>query len=188
MAFRFDRNRRPAAPAAAAVAPTAGLGGALAALPPPWVVFRQSGFSAFDNASSQIYGGLYVALHPQMGIALVDLAPAQPEKAIPRLRSLLQAAGKPEFAADAPAIVACALARDDVAAVGTRLAEIFAATPGEPIGADWTDAAAAALTARLPELKRVRHSAGALPPAPAAARPQKAAAMAPPLTPPSPAP
>ena len=94
---RSDQSGTGAPRTPPTITPTTGLGAALAMLPPPWTVFRQGGLSPFDFTGGEIYGGLYIALHPERGVALVDLAPAQPARALPRLRTLLREAGLAEF-------------------------------------------------------------------------------------------
>ncbi|MGH7033168.1 MAG: hypothetical protein ACREFL_05515, partial [Stellaceae bacterium] len=94
--------------AATPFVPAAGLGAALAALPKPWIVFRKGGFSSFEQPG-EIYGGIYIALHPQKGVVLADMVPAQPELATSRLRALLRQTGLPAFAEDEPPIAALAL-------------------------------------------------------------------------------
>lgn len=145
--------------AAVSFVPAAGLGAALAALPHPWIVYRKGGFSSFDGAAGEIYGGIYIALHPEKGVALVDSTPAQPELAIPRLRTLFRQTGLAVFAGDEPPIVAVTLTRGETQALARRLADAFAAAPGCRIAsAAWTEAAAEALAARFPYLKQVQRA------------------------------
>src|SRR5271170_5749028 len=59
MPARSDQYAANAERTPATFAPTAGLGAALAGLPPPWTVFRQGGISPFDTGGGEIYGGLY---------------------------------------------------------------------------------------------------------------------------------
>ncbi len=153
---------RPVTQPATAPSVPAGLGAALATLPPPWTVFRQGGFSLFDGAAGEIYGGLYLALHPEKGVALVDLAPAQPGSAVPRLRTLLRQTGLAAFTADEPPIIALALTRGEMHTVAWRLAEAFsAATPCRIKNSAWTEIAAGALVARFPHLTQVQRIEGA---------------------------
>lgn len=181
IAARSGQNATGAERTPATFAPTAGLGAALATLPPPWTVFWQGGLSPFDYGRGEIYGGVYIALHPERGVALVDVEPAQPGKALPRLRGLLRETGLPEFAGEAPPVIALVLTRGDISLVGLRLGKAF---EGGPIlkSPSWTKVAAAALTARFPDLKQVLRSGG-IASASELADADTAAATAPPIAP-----
>jgi hypothetical protein len=159
MAARSDQYAANAERTPATIAPTAGLGAALARLPPPWTVFRQGGISPFDTSGGEIYGGLYIALHPERGIALVDVEPAQPAKALPRLGALLRETGLPEFAGAAPPAIAMVLTRADVPLASLRLSKAFEAAPFIK-SPTWTKVVAGALMARFPDLKQVQRAGG----------------------------
>ncbi|MGH7032467.1 MAG: hypothetical protein ACREFL_01895 [Stellaceae bacterium] len=144
--------------AATPFVPAAGLGAALAALPKPWIVFRKGGFSSFEQPG-EIYGGLYIALHPQKGVVLADTVPAQPELAIPRLRALLRQSGLPAFAEDEPPIAALALTRADLPSLAARLNGAFPA-PCRIADPSWTETAFKALAMRFPYLRPVQRVDG----------------------------
>ena len=146
--------------AATPFVPAAGLGAALAALPQPWKVFRKGGFSSFEQPG-EIYGGIYIALHPAKGIVLADMAPAQPGLAIARLRVLLRQTGLPAFAEREPPLVALALTRGELPTLAARLDEAFAAAgPCGIADPDWTAAAVNALATRFPHLRPVQRVDG----------------------------
>jgi hypothetical protein len=159
MAARSDQYAANAERTPATIAPTAGLGAALARLPPPWTVFRQGGISPFDTGGGEIYGGLYIALHPERGIALVDVEPAQPAKALPRLGALLRETGLPEFAGAAPPAIAMVLTRADIPLASLRLSKAFEAAPFIK-SPTWTKVVAGALMARFPDLKQLQRAGG----------------------------
>ena len=150
--------------------PTDGIGAALATLDPPWIILRQGGFSPwiilrqggfslFDGERGEIYGGIYIALHPAKGVALVDLAPADPETALPQLRKLLHAARREEDPMAQVPLVAVSLTREDLAAAEDRLSEAFArATPCAIEDGSWIEIASKALASRFPELMHVQRA------------------------------
>ena len=142
--------------------PGNGLGTALAMLPPPWSVFRRGGLAPFDGKGPEIYGGLYIALHPERGIALIDVAPARPDRAVPRLVALLRKAGLPEFSEAAAPIVALTVGRGELRQVGLRLGKAFEAAPfiRNP---GWTRTAIATLQAHFPDLRQVQRAGEAEP-------------------------
>jgi hypothetical protein len=145
------------------------------------MIFRKGGFSSFEQPG-EIYGGIYIALHPQKGVVLADMVPAQPELAIPRLRALLQQTGVPAFAENEPAIAALALTRADLPSLAARLDEALPA-PCRITDPSWTEAAFKALATRFPYLRPVqRVDNGALslePVAEVAARPSTVAVPVP---------
>jgi hypothetical protein len=71
----------------------------------------------------------YIALHPEKGIALIDLLPAQPETAVAPLEEFLARTGFGAFSRGDPPIVAVALAADDIATVGEQIDEAFGQAP-----------------------------------------------------------
>lgn len=133
--------------------PVSRLGKALARLPERWIVFRQGGFSPTDGVAGTVYGGVYIALHPEKGVALVDLAPAQPEGAIPGLRAALRAGNfAPDTLDDIP-VRALVLNQNEIATIADRLDEIFAGTAIKDDA--WIGLAVTALTTRFPLLMEV---------------------------------
>ncbi len=157
MANRLSPYGPVMAEPAAPLVPASGLGAALATLPLPWMVFRKEGFSSFDGAAGELYGGIYVALHPEKGVALIDLAPGQPHLALPRLRSFFRQTGLVGFSDEQPPIIAMTLMRGETHMLGRRLNDAFTAAPGCRLtDASWTEAAAAALVARFPNLRRIQ--------------------------------
>ena len=157
---RSDQSGTGAPRTPPTITPTTGLGAALAMLPPPWTVFRQGGLSPFDFTGGEIYGGLYIALHPERGVALVDLAPAQPARALPRLRTLLRAAGLAAFSIDPPPVIALVLTRDELRSAALRLGKAFEAAPLIK-NRTWAKVAVAALIARFPDLMQVQRGGDA---------------------------
>ncbi|HUN47502.1 MAG TPA: hypothetical protein VMU85_13320 [Stellaceae bacterium] len=145
----------PATPAT--FTPATGLGAALAALPPPWAVFRRGGISPFDSTGKEIYGGLYIALHPERGIALVDVAPARPDRAVPRLAGLLRQAGLQEFADAQPPIIALVIGRNELRQAALRLGKAFETAPIIR-NHGWTRTAITALLAQFPDLQQVQRA------------------------------
>lgn len=159
MTEKSVRHRRVKQRVIAPFIPVTGLGTHLAALPAPWAVFRQSKFSLFDGGHGEIYGGIYVVLHPQKGIALVDLAPAEPAIALPRLRALLRDTSFAPFSLDEPPLVAVAVTAADFSDTAKRISETFAATaPCLIEDSGWSEIAVAALASRYPELMRVQRA------------------------------
>lgn len=119
------------------------LGAALGTLPAPWRVLRDNGSPA-DGSS---LGASFIALHPQRGIALIDLAPARPRAAVGPLRMLLSRTGKPIFTAREPPIVPILLAREEIAQAATRVEAAFAElAPCAIRDPAWPQAAIAAIT------------------------------------------
>ncbi len=110
---------------------------ALAELPADWLVL-------LNQRASPLEGPPWVrfmALHPRQGIALIDLAPANPDVAIAPLSEFL--ARSEAFLEGTPPIAAVALTDDDIDAIGKRLTAAFSSMP--PCGitkANWTEAVA----------------------------------------------
>jgi hypothetical protein len=138
--------------------PVSRLGVALAHLPEPWVVFRQNAFSPTDGVAGAIYGGVYIALHRDKGVALIDLAPAEPAVAIPGLRNVLRGAGLTPSTIETLPVVALTLKHDETGAIGERLATAFAAMRGEIAEAGWMERVIAALASRFPHLREVQRA------------------------------
>jgi hypothetical protein len=113
------------------------LAAALAGLPAPWRVLRNRRASAADGPPWV----KYIALHPEKGIALLDLLPANPHAAVAPLDEFLARTGFVAFSDGDPPIVALAVGERDIAAVGDHLADTFADAPRCGIkNANWTDA------------------------------------------------
>lgn len=145
----------PAMPAT--FTPATGLGAALAALPPPWAVFRRGGISPFDSTGKEIYGGLYIAFHPERGIALIDVAPARPDRAVPRLVGLLRQAGLQEFSDAQPPIISLVIGRGELRQAALRLGKAFETAPIIR-NHGWTKTAITALLAQFPDLQQVQRA------------------------------
>ncbi len=157
----LDRSAFPGLdtqPKIAAFVPVSRLGVALAQLPEPWVVFRQNAFSPIDGAAGAVYGGIYIALHPDKGVALIDLAPAEPATAEPGLRTVLHGAGLAPPTVEKLPVVALALTPDEVDTMGARLVGSLAATRGEIAEAGWMERVIAALALRFPHLREVQRA------------------------------
>jgi hypothetical protein len=113
------------------------LDAAFAELPASWRVLRNRRANAADGPPWV----KYIALHPEKGIALVDLLAANPHAAIAPLDEFLARTGFNAFSRGDPPIVAVALAERDIAAIGDHLADAFAGT--RPCGiknTDWPEA------------------------------------------------
>lgn len=118
MALILPQNLPPAVdPAAARLEAT------LTSLPDDWTLLpdRQIG-----GADGPLAG--FILVHPEIGVAVIDLAPAKPGRALARLRDLL-AAEHAIGERDVLPMVAVALTPDEIPAVGERLAEAFDAVP-----------------------------------------------------------
>src|SRR5579871_4033534 len=125
-ARRSQRSSKTVNAAAAAQARRAltQLHRALSDLPAPWSVLcsrRPSG-----DGPPWVK---YLAIHPGKGIALVDVIPARPDRAIAPLVEFLIGTGLAAFADGDPPIVALAVDLDDVSNVGVQLIEAFADFP-----------------------------------------------------------
>ncbi len=107
----------------------------LARLPDAWTLITDRRIGGGDGPHVA-----WVLLHPEIGVALVDLAPAQPERAVGALRALLDGADPAYRDWERVPIVAVATTPEEGAAIGQRLADAFAAAPPCP-AADpaWTD-------------------------------------------------
>jgi hypothetical protein len=113
------------------------LGAALAELPAPWKVLRNRRARGVDGPPWV----KYIAFHPEKGIALVDLLPAQPDAAIAPLDEFLTRTGFAAFSQADPPIVAAALAERDITGIGDCLADAFAGASRCGITtANWIDA------------------------------------------------
>ncbi len=111
---------------------------ALSGLPAPWIVIGSR--RASDDGPPWVR---FLALHPEKGIALLDVAPARPDLAIAPLEEFLARTGLSAFADGDPPIVAVALDLSDLSAIDNRLAEAFADQATCKIeNADWPEALA----------------------------------------------
>jgi len=112
----------------------------LASLPDEWTLIPDRHIGGRDGPHVG-----FVLLHPEIGIALVDLEPGRPEAGIRPLVALLVENGLP--AAELP-VVAAALAADEIEDVGQRLAAAFEAAPPCSIEErDWPDRVAGLMLA-----------------------------------------
>lgn len=107
----------PANPAAARLEAT------LASLPDDWTLLPRRRIGGADGPEIG-----FVLLHPEIGIALVDLLPARPDDGIEPLRDLI-AADHAIADDDVLPVVAVALKPNEIADVGDRLAAAFDAAP-----------------------------------------------------------
>lgn len=152
------------------------LGATLMTMPAPWTVLR-------DRLAASVGSGLgasFAALHPKLGIALIDLAPARPKNAIQSLRALLAGSGKEIFTAREPPIAAVLLARDEIPLAAARVEAALAALPPAPVWDEaWPDAAVALLKAEYAAVSLVtprRRSASERAAAPSPSQPEREAA------------
>src|SRR5581483_3266915 len=98
------------------------LAGALARLSPPWQVLRNGRPDAADGPP---WVG-FILLHPRLGIALLDPAPARPTAAIAPLRELLQRGDfERRFPGHLP-IIADDVTKQELAGLPERLVAAFA--------------------------------------------------------------
>lgn len=115
---------------------------ALIALPAPWRVLRNRRATAADGPPWV----KYIALHPDKGIALVDLVPADPSTAIGPLDEFLARTGFTAFSQGDPPIIAVSLTEREIPELATRIDDAFAQAPECGIrNIDWTEAVIALL-------------------------------------------
>ena len=108
----------------------------LAALPDDWTLLcaRRVG----DGLQYEVAA---VLIHPEIGIALVDVTPADPSDMVDALHRHLDSEGFGQYFSGALPIVAASLAADALDDAGERLAEAFDAAPRLSItDMDWADA------------------------------------------------
>ena len=118
---------------------------ALRSLRPPWKVLRETGIAA-DRSR---LGAAFVALHPERGIALVDLAPARPDAATTWVRVTLLRAGGGVFTVREPPIMSVTLSPEEIPDCVSRIEACFAGLPPCALpDKDWPDVAVATLTAQ----------------------------------------
>jgi hypothetical protein len=125
------------------------LGTVLGTLPPPWRVLRD----ASPSGEGAGLGVRFVALHPNLGIALVDLAPARPKAALAPLRSLLARGNGAIFTTREPPIASVLLARDELPLAAARVEASLAELPPSGIANPaWPEIAIALVTASYPHM------------------------------------
>jgi surface antigen len=108
----------------------------LAALPDDWTLLcaRQLG----DEPSCTVDA---VLIHPEIGLALIDLAPGEPGTAVAALREQLEHEGFAQYFPGELPIVALSIPAAAVDEAGERLADAFDAAPRLSItDVDWADA------------------------------------------------
>jgi hypothetical protein len=114
----------------------ASLAATLAALPDPWTLLRHRRIGDEQAESVEV-----VLVHPEIGIALVDEAPRDPDSSVRRLREYLDGQRFGEFFQGDLPIVALSIAPDALETSGEQLAAAFEAAPRLSIAdADWADA------------------------------------------------
>ena len=118
MALILPQNLPPPADPAAARLETT-----LASLPDEWTLLPGRRIGGADGP-----GVGFLLVHPEIGIALVDLAPARPSAAVAKLREML-AAEHLIADSDMLPIVAVTVDPDEIEAIGELLAETFDAAP-----------------------------------------------------------
>jgi hypothetical protein len=125
------------------------LGTVLGTLPPPWRMLRD----ASPSGEGAGLGVRFVAIHPNLGIALVDLAPARPKAALAPLRSLLTRGNGTIFTGREPPIATVLLARDEIPLAAARVEATLAELPPSGIANPaWPEIAIALVTASYPHM------------------------------------
>jgi hypothetical protein len=110
---------------------------ALAALPPEWQALRSRRARGTDGPPWV----KFIVLHPEKGIALIDLLPADPGIAIEPLDEFLARTRFEAFSQGDPPIVAVALDEGDIDAIERHLVDAFTTAPSCGIkNANWTEA------------------------------------------------
>lgn len=147
------------------------LGTVLGTLPPPWRVLRD----ASPSGEAAGLGVRFVALHPNFGIALVDLAPARPKAALAPLRSLLARGNGAIFTAREPPIAAVLLARDELPLAAARVEATLAELPPSGIANPaWPEIAIALIAASYPHMMPTDGGRRAIPASAYASQPNAA--------------
>jgi hypothetical protein len=112
------------------------LAGTLAALPDPWTLLRRRQIGDEEPEAIEV-----VLVHPEIGVALVDEAPRDPEATARTLRDLLDRQRFGEFFPGDLPIVTLSVAPDEFETLGEQLAGAFEAAPRLSIDdPDWADA------------------------------------------------
>src|SRR5689334_22963932 len=113
----------------------ASLAATLAALPDPWTLLRDRRIGDADPTID------VVLVHPEIGVALVAMAPTDPSGGVDALAAYLERERFGEFFAGELPIVSLCVAPDDVPAIGEALEQAFAEVPPLAIAdKDWADA------------------------------------------------
>lgn len=160
------------------------LGTVLGTLPAPWRVLRD----ASPSGEGAGLGVRFMALHPNFGIALVDLAPARPKAALAPLRALLTRGNGAIFTTREPPIASVLLARDELPLAAARVEASLAELPPSGIAnPTWPEIAIALVTASYPHMmptdgdrRAIAASAYASPPNPTQRAPEAPAEAPPP--------
>ena len=153
----------------------------LAKLDKPWTVLH----AKEAGSSVRSPGGLaFIGLHPEKGIALIDVEPARPSHAVAGLRVALLRAQNAGFTVREPPIVPVVLSRGEIPNFMARIEAAFAEMPRCAIqNRDWPELAVDCLTAENAQLVRLERRPKAAPSAPAPSKPEAAKrAEAPPIT------
>src|SRR5690348_5298436 len=140
-------ERASAKPSQPRTSPLAKLEAALASLDKPWTILRAK---ETGNGRSDV---TFVGLHPEKGIALIDLEPARPSHAVAGLRVALIRAQNGGFTVREPPIVPVVVARDEIFRLAARIEAAFAEMPRCALqNRDWPELAVASLTAEHAQL------------------------------------
>ncbi len=106
----------------------------LTGLPDPWTLLAERAIGDTDRVGA-------VLVHPEIGVALIDVAPRDAGPAAAALGELLARERFAEFFPGELPIVAVSVAAEDIPGIGERLAEAFDAAPRLSIAdRDWSDA------------------------------------------------
>lgn len=112
------------------------LDGMLAGLPDDWTVLRERRVGGLHGAYAD-----FVLVHPQIGVAVVDLVPGDPQPAVDALRRHLGRERFSEFYQGFLPVVGLSIADAEIASVGDRLAEAFERLPELDIAdGEWAEA------------------------------------------------
>ncbi len=115
-----------------------------ARLPAPWTVLVRGRTGSAEAPP----WAKYIAFHPEKGIALVDLAPAQPDAAVARFEEFLARADFGTLSRRRPPVVSVALAPDRIPTLANRLSKAFSAAPHfQPKDTRWVETVIHRLTA-----------------------------------------
>lgn len=153
----------------------------LARLDKPWTVLREKE----TGGSGRALGVAFVGLHPERGIALIDVEPARPSHAVAGLRVALLRAQNVGFTVREPRIVPVVLSRGEIPNFAARIEAAFAEMPRCAIqNRDWPDLAVASLVAEHPQLVLLERRSKAAPSAPSSSSKPETAKRAepPPIT------
>src|SRR5690348_9701765 len=147
------------------------LGSVLGTLLAPWRVLRYTSPSGESSGD----GVRFIALHPNFGISLVDLAPARPKAALAPLRALLTRGNGTIFTAREPPIASVLLARDELPLAAARVEAALAELPPSGIANPaWPEIAIALVTASYPHMMPTDGGRRAIAPSAYASQPNPA--------------